>query len=279
MKKFLALAMSALLLLLSLASCAANMGDPDAIEDYTPEVDYLITDKGTFYFEEAEGESAILVDYKGKATKDDHVVIPEKFNDRTVTGIGDEAFYNLSALVEVTIPATVETIGKFAFASCTELTTINLPAGTLAIDDYAFARCEKLAKVDLGDALVSIGDKAFWACPKLADVELPATLTTIGEGAFANCTALPSLVIPASVTAIGDLAYYNCTGLQSIKLHDGIEDLGKFIFSTEGSSLKAMIDTSNLAEDSEVLKYVNEMADTIFESAEETEAETDPDEA
>mgnify|MGYP003299144204 CR=1 FL=1 len=64
MKKYLAIALAALLLVGSLASCIG--GNPDGIDDYTPEVDYLVTEQGTFYFEEAEGETAILVDYNGK---------------------------------------------------------------------------------------------------------------------------------------------------------------------------------------------------------------------
>ena len=44
MKKYLAIAMAALLLVCSLASCAGgNNGD---IGNYAPEVDYLITEKG-----------------------------------------------------------------------------------------------------------------------------------------------------------------------------------------------------------------------------------------
>ena len=104
MKKYLAIALAALLLVCSMASCTTGKG---TIDDYTPEVDYLVTEQGTFYFEEAEGETAILVKYNGKATKDDHVVIPATFNDRTVTTIGEKAFYSLAAIVEVTIPDSV----------------------------------------------------------------------------------------------------------------------------------------------------------------------------
>lgn len=269
MKKLMALAVAAVLLVSCLSACTS--ADNNAIDNYTPEVDYLVTEQGTFYFEEADGDTAILVNYNGKATRDDHVVIPAVFNDRVVTGIGDEAFYNLAAVVEVTIPDSVTHIGKYAFAACTELTAINLPAGTLTIDEYAFANCDKLASVKLGDKLVSIGDKAFWGCTSLVDIPLPATLQSIGAGSFWGCTALTSLEIPASVTAIGDLAYYNCTGLETIKLHNGITTLGGFIFVTEGSTLKDKIDLTGL--EGAVLDYVNAIAEP--ETAPETE-ELDP---
>ncbi len=274
MKKYLAMALAALLLVGSLASCV--QANPDAIDDYTPEVDYLVTEQGTFYFEEAEGETAILVDYNGKATKDDHVVIPATFHDRTVTVIGEKAFYSLASVVEVTIPDTVVKIDKYAFARCTELTAINLPAGLLEIEDYAFTECDKLASVNLGSSLISIGEKAFWGCVALTDIPLPATLRTIGAAAFWGCTALTAVEFPASVAEIGTLAYYNCTGIESIKFAKDDITIGDYAFVTDGSTLKDKIDVSNLAEGSKVLEYVNNIA----EPAEETEApETEAPEA
>ena len=77
MKKYLALATAALLLLCSLISCV--QADPNAIDNYTPDINYMDTDAGTFYFAEAEGETAILTSFKSKDNKDDAVVIPDKF--------------------------------------------------------------------------------------------------------------------------------------------------------------------------------------------------------
>ena len=269
MKKYLAIALAALLLACSLASCVNSQG---SIDDYTPEVDYLVTEQGTFYFEEAEGETAILVKYNGKATKDDHVVIPATFNGRDVAVIGEKAFYSLAAIVEVTIPDTVVKIDDFAFARCTELTAINLPAGTLEIDDYAFAECDKLAAVNLGSSLLTIGEKVFWGCTALTDIALPATIETIGDAAFWGCTALTAVEFPESVKTIGTLAYYNCTGIQSIKFGKDDITIGDYAFVTDGSTLKDKIDVSNLAEGSKVLEYVSNIAEPTVTEAPETEA-------
>ncbi len=289
MKKLLALAMTAVLLVCSFASCAANMGDTSQIDEYVPEKDYWVDEKGnTFYFQEAEGETAILVNYKGKATRDDKVVIPAVVpgTSRTITTIGDDAFYNLAALVEVTLPETITTIGKHAFAGCTELTVVNLPAATVTIGEAAFARCTKLTTLNDAahklEALETIGAKAFWECTALSTInggELPATLKEIGEGAFWGCTAITSVEIPASVERIGDLAYYNCTAIESIKLHDGFktENLGKFIFTTHDSTLKDKIDLSNIAEGSDVWNYVQSIAEPAEEETlvlDESAAET-----
>lgn len=272
MKKIFALMMASALLVCSLASCAGSLGDPDAIGNYTPEVDYIVTEQGTFTFEEADGNTAVLVKYVGKATRDDHVIIPAEFNGRKVAAIGNEAFYNLAAVVAVTIPDSVTTIGKYAFAGCTELTEITLPAGALEVDDYAFAGCDKLATVNLGNSLTEIGDKAFWNCGALANATLPATLETIGDGAFWNCTALTEVTMPAALKTIGTLAYYNCTGLTSIKLHNDIEKIGDFAFVVDGSTLKDKIDISACTPDGYVAEYVAGIADP---TPVETEAETD----
>ena len=271
MKKYLAIALAALLLVGSLASCV--QANPDAIDNYTPEVDYIVTEQGTFYFEEAEGETAILVNYNGKATRDDHVVIPATFNDRAVTVIGEKAFYSLASVVEVTIPDTVVKIDKYAFARCTELTAINLPEGLLEISDMAFAECDKLETVNLGKSLVTIGEMAFANCTALKNIALPATLKTIDEGAFWSCTALTSLEFPASLENIGTLAYYNCTGIaedNSIKFNSGKTAIGDYAFVTEDGNNVDKIDLTGL-KDTAVFEYVHSILDV--EEA-ETEAST-----
>lgn len=282
MKKLLAVALAALMLVGCLASCATNIGDPDAIGNYTPEVKTITTDKGVFTFEEAQGDTAILVAYNGKATKDDHVEIPTHFNGRPVVGIGERVFYNLAAVVEVTIPDTVTSIGDYAFAACTELTSITLPKGTLSIGVAAFQGCTKLQTIEVGDALVSIGNYAFMQCPVLANIELPATLEKIGDYAFAYCEALPAFAAPEALTEIGTLAFYNCTGLTSIKLSDNIKAIGKFAFVSEKTSFKNIIDMTSFNNEPDeegnlgyVATYVKDMAATEVEEGTVAPAETE----
>jgi hypothetical protein len=230
MKKYLAIAMAALLLAFSLVSCVGRTDD--GIGDYTPEVDYLVTDQGTFYFEEAEGETAILVNYVGKATKDDHVVIPATFNDRTVTTIGKECFSGLASVVGVEIPATVTKIEYQAFAGCTELTEVVLPDGLLEIGKEAFANCSSLASVTFGKSLETVDAYAFWKCGALTTLSFPSTLKTIGDGAFWMCSGLNTVTFPASMDKIGELAFYHCYKLQDVVLPEGAE-MGDYIFAVD----------------------------------------------
>ncbi len=83
-----------------------------------------------------------VTDYTGT---DAEVVIPAKdANGRTVTRIGDYAFYECDILTGVTIPDSVTSIGNYAFSACYSLTSITIPASVTSIEDYAFDGCENL---------------------------------------------------------------------------------------------------------------------------------------
>lgn len=274
MKKYLAIAMAALLLVCSLASCAS--GSDGSIDDYTPEVDYLITDAGTFYFDEGEGETAILVNYVGKATSGDIVSVPATFNDRIVTEIGDRAFYNLSAIAEITLPDSIQVIGDYAFARCTELTEVVIPDSVLEIGEGAFIECTSLAKVALGKGVVEIGDKAFNGCSALAEIPLPLGLETIGTGAFAFCKSLTALTVPSTVISVGEMAYTDCTGLETITfISEGTEIADHAFEHADGTNLKDKFVTDGLSAESRVLTYYNSLSDSP-ETEPVTEEVVDP---
>ncbi|MBR0064693.1 MAG: leucine-rich repeat domain-containing protein, partial [Paludibacteraceae bacterium] len=78
-----------------------------------------------------------------------------------VTSIGDDAFYNCSALTSVTIGNSVTSIGNYAFYECRSLTSVTIP-----------------------NSVTSIGDGAFYNCSSLTSVTIPNSVTTIGEYAF-----------------------------------------------------------------------------------------------
>lgn len=293
MKKIWALALAAIMLACALASCASGGDTTAAMENYEQGKNYIIDDAGnTFYFEEGDGDSAILTKYAGKATTGDKVEIPATFGDRTVTKIGDDAFYNLTSIVEVNIPDTVTIIGKHAFAGCTGLTVVNLPAGVEIIDEAAFWGCTSLTTLNDAEhtltALKKIAKNAFRGCVALETINggnLPETLETIGDAAFWGCASLTSIEFPESVKSIGALAYYDCTGLTSIKLHNGFEkdSIGKFAFTTETSTLKDKIDLTGIT-NQYVLDYVAAIAepaedetlpDVDFETEDESEDESE----
>ena len=280
MKKYLAIAMAALLLVCSLASCVS--GADSSIDEYTPEVDYLVQKDadgnvlGTFYFDEGDGDTAILRKYVGKKTSDDHVEVPKMFGDRVVTNIGKQAFYNLAAVVEITLPDSILVIDEYAFAGCSELTALNLPDGVTTIGEGAFLNCVALTDVKLNNSLETIGAKAFNGCTAMTNVDLPAGLTSIGDGAFTFCKSMTTLIVPASVNTIGELAYTDCTGLESITFISDATVIGAHAFEhADGTNLKDKFVLTGLGAESKVMTYINGLSD----SPETDEIETDPVEA
>ena len=107
-----------------------------------------------------------------------------------VTSVGRCAFYECTALAEITIPGSVTSIESWAFFGCTALPEITIPGSVTIIGDGAFGCCTKLARAVLGNGVTSIGGWAFEWCYALAEITIPASVTSIGIEAFLDCTAL-----------------------------------------------------------------------------------------
>lgn len=277
MKKFLAVALAALMAL-SLIACTGGGSDVDNIDEYTPEESELVTEKGTFTFKEGAADTAVLVSYVGKATHDDKVSVPAEFNNRPVATIGEKAFYQLAAVVEIELPSTVIEIKDYAFAGCVNLAKITwkdaetkktsagnaLPEGLETIGKFAFYNCQSLETLDFGKALKSIDDYGFASCSALTAAKLPDTTVSIGDAAFWKCGALTEFD-SNKVTKIGTLAFYDCASIQKITLSNVLEKIGEFAFVTEASTLKDKIDTASFAENDYVKEYYAEIAEPTVE--------------
>ncbi len=91
-----------------------------------------------------------------------------------------------ASVEKVVIGELTETIGEAAFYNCTALTEITLPAVT-KVEAYAFSNCKKLTKVNGIEQVKTIGNESFYDVP-FATLNLESA-TTIGVGAFARATA------------------------------------------------------------------------------------------
>ena len=124
---------------------------------------------------------------------------------------------------KVVIPDTIDgksvtSIGEFAFFDCTSLTSITIPNGVTSIGDYAFRDCSSLTSITIPDSVTSIGESAFGWCTSLTSITIPNGVTSIGDYTFWNCTSLTSITIPNSVTWIGGSAFYGCSSLIAIDI-------------------------------------------------------------
>ena len=89
------------------------------------------------------------------------VAIPGMIDGLPVTRVGSNAFYSLSSLTGVTIPATVTSIGDNAFCYCFGLTGLTISGGVSSIGDWALFDCVHLAKVYFSGSAPRVGWQAF----------------------------------------------------------------------------------------------------------------------
>lgn len=204
--------------------------------------------------------SYTLVKYDGE---DEVVEIPEKYNGKPVTAIGERAFAYNNQLETVRIPASVKTIESYAFEGCTKLLDVNLKSGTTTIEKYAFRACNYITYLYLPDTLTEIEPYAFYGCYRIAHIEvdegnekyhsvgnclvetdsktlvlggwqsvvpLDGSVTKIGKGAFAANVMLGTIVIPECITEIGESAFQDCASATTITIPDSVEKIDDFAF-------------------------------------------------
>ena len=116
--------------------------------------------------------------------------IPKTIDGKTVTAIGDYAFYNNQYIREITLPDTVITIGQCAFADSLNLVSINIGKECQVIGLQAFEGCSSLETITLSKALIRIEDLAFSGCTLLKSFDPPSTLETLGIDVFDECEQL-----------------------------------------------------------------------------------------
>ena len=241
MKKIIALALTALMLI-SLVACNSNdSSDLTNIGDYAAPSYTCTTDTGVFTFKEGVGDTAIITGYKSSTTTPHEVKVPAtvgEADDRIVVGIGEEAFKEAGAyVISVKFPETLTSIGDGAFLGCTYLTTVTLPNSLESIGTLAFYGCAKLTDVKFGDApkLKYIGEFAFSDCKALESFTFTDNLETIDAAAFKG-SAIKEAKLSESVTTIGDQAFVDCKNLNtdgSITLTASVKKIGKHVFSAD----------------------------------------------
>ena len=167
--------------------------------------------------------------------------VPDNGVTLSVVEIAEEAFYQCTGLMGVTIPNSVTSIEGSAFAS-TGLTTVTIPGGVTTIGTFVFDQCNELKRIEVAaesttftsvDGVLFSADKSTLVyCPngRSGTYAVPDGVTTIGATAFAHCALLEGVSLPAGVTRIEASAFQDCNHLKAFTLPQGVEEIGDYAF-------------------------------------------------
>ena len=173
------------------------------------------------------------------------IEIPATLDGYTVTGLGEQSFFERTSLGSVTLGKNIQTIGEEAFYACPILKTLTINGAVTSMGKDAFADCPYLTSVTLGQNIKTIGEEAFYNCPVLDNVIIPQNVTSIGPRAFNKCTGLITLTINSPVMSMGEYAFADCNHLTSLSLCNDLQTIGDHAFE-KCTSLKTVNLPKNL---------------------------------
>ncbi len=195
------------------------------------------------------------VEISGYTGTSSRVVIPSTIDGRSVSYIGNSAFFNNRYISDVTIPCTVTSIGNFAFGYCSALKNIQIPSSVKSVSQNAFSNSDNVSISCIRNTTVSEYAKkngidyasfsynvmpdgtaeisSFLGTSK--DVVIPSSVedykvTSIGYSAFLF-SDVERVTIPQNVTNIGDYAFCQCSCLKDINIPYFVTQIGDYAFA------------------------------------------------
>ena len=176
-----------------------------------------------------------------------NIIIPATVTDNgktfTVTSIGQEAFFNCSNLLSVSLPNTLTSIGRLAFYGCRNLLSISLPNTVTSIGQQAFSYCDAMKSFTIPKSVTTIEAMPFgystgmetivvekgnpvYSSPANSNAiivtaenklvagckgtVIPEGVKIIDYGAFTGVTGLKTIKLPRSLTKLVSQAFYKC---------------------------------------------------------------------
>lgn len=163
-----------------------------------------------------------------------------------VTTVGNQAFYNFSALTRVELPESLTKIGSSAFAGCVKLPEIRLPSNLQDLAGHALYKCENIKSLTIPAALTEFSPLSVSGCIGLSAFDVaegnPAFAVRDGilfskDGSILVCYPQgkdgDSYAVPDEVKEIGDAAF-QAAKIKTISLPDGLIKLGDGAFVGSG---------------------------------------------
>ena len=138
--------------ILSLAACSGRNGEididkiitsttstqpQDSVPTPTMELEFELNKDGISYYVKSLGTCS-----------DSEIYIPDTYEGKPVTAIGEGAFRECANLTYVIIPDSVKIIGEYAFYGCVSLTEITIGENVLNVGNYAFYGCINITVIN-----------------------------------------------------------------------------------------------------------------------------------
>lgn len=178
------------------------------------------------------------------------IVIPEVLAGRSVTSIGNSAFYGIRPPITSVDLGAIQSIGESAFALSSHagvgIASINLTR-VHEIGNSAFYDVTTLTgPLILGSNLRSIGNEAFWNTRFTGGLAIPPSVTTIGRDAFAgNLFTALTFEARATTTTIGNDAFKSITTFRGdLAIPEGVTSIGTNAFEGTGFAGRLTIPNS-----------------------------------
>ena len=265
-KRLLCLTLSVSLILgePTVALAAEDAEAPQEITKVEESVRGTTAEEGDYRYEELDDGTVKITRYSKTQEGDSEIEIPSTIAGKSVTQIGDEAFYNITYLEKITIPEGVTHIGNQVFCSCTSLEEVNIPESTIQIGDKAFAYTA-IRSIRIPAKVENIGNGVFYDTYLLESIEvdesnkkyvsqedvlynsekkellcypqgkagdrfiIPNDIISIADYAFVGCSYLKTIDIPNGVTSIGDRAFKSGS-IEYITIPSSVTSIGEGAF-------------------------------------------------
>lgn len=221
MKKYSAIFLSVIVIVLSLVGC----GEEEHFKTYEIESksQFVSTGEANGFSYIAYEDHSEIVRYDIPANQNE-VSFPSSLGGKPVTVIAAALLQNNTIITSVDIPVTVEEIGNYCFAGCTALQQVTIPSKVKKIGAGAFMDTPWF-KTLVGE-FVTVGDGVLIKYDgKGGDIKIPKGVKYISN-AFEYNQRITGLTLSDTVFGISDFAFYECYSLTEVDIPEGIYDIG-----------------------------------------------------